>query len=101
MLMRAALLTLAMALSAAAGELVPDGAMEPPFANGLPRGWAANCWGRNAVSFSQGAPHGGKASLQVTCTAFESGAAQFLYLITGAAEAKALHKALRGASLLQ
>ena len=56
---------LLVAAAVQAGELVPDGAMEPPFAHGLPRGWVANCWGRNTVSFSRGAPHGGKASLQV------------------------------------
>jgi hypothetical protein len=80
--MRAAMLAVVLGvLSSAASradELIANGGMEPPFGDGMPHGWQKNCWGKNTVTFSPGEPHRGTSSLKVACTAFETGAVQFL-----------------------
>ena len=79
--MCAAVLAVALYLAAApsvGGELITNGGMDPPFGDGMPRGWQKNCWGKNTVAFSPGEPHQGTSSLKVACTAFETGAVQFL-----------------------
>ena len=35
-------------------EMLVNGGMEAPFANGLAQGWVPNCYGSNEVAFAQG-----------------------------------------------
>jgi hypothetical protein len=70
---------LSCAADARAGELIGNGTLEGPFAQGIAHGWQNNCWGENSVTFSPGVPHAGKSSQQIACRSFQSGALQFLY----------------------
>jgi hypothetical protein len=64
---------------AAETEMLLNGEMEAPFANGLAQGWVPNCYGSNEVVFAQESTdvHGGKSAQRVTCTHFDSGGVQF------------------------
>ncbi|MGO8926287.1 MAG: carbohydrate binding domain-containing protein [Limisphaerales bacterium] len=64
---------------AAETEMLSNGEMEAPFANGLAQGWVPNCYGSNEVVFAQESTdvHGGKSAQRVTCTHFDSGGVQF------------------------
>lgn len=60
-------------------EMLANGGMERPYANGLAHGWTANCYGSNRVAFAEetAGVHGGASALRVTCEAFASGGVQF------------------------
>ncbi len=67
------------ATQASEAEMLPNGAMEAAFANGLAQGWVPNCYGSNEVTFAEESTdvHGGKSAQRVSCTRFESGGVQF------------------------
>jgi hypothetical protein len=60
-------------------EMLTNGEMEVPFAQGLAQGWVPNCYGSNQVVFTRESTdvHAGQSAQGVTCTAFESGGVQF------------------------
>ncbi|NOZ22466.1 MAG: hypothetical protein GXP25_15400, partial [Planctomycetes bacterium] len=65
-------------------ELIQNGGMEGPYANGMPKGWQKNCYGINQTTFSEetGNVHGGRSALKVQCVSFDGGAVQFLSPLT-------------------
>jgi hypothetical protein len=65
--------------TAAETEMLTNGGMEAPFANGLAQGWVPNCYGSNEVVFVRESTdvHGGRSAQRVTCTHFDSGGVQF------------------------
>ena len=68
-----------MTACAAEPELVKNGGLEAPFADGLAAGWVKNCYGSNDVVFAE-EPHdfgGGKSAQRVTCATFATGGVQF------------------------
>jgi len=67
------------AASGLRADMLGNGGMEGPYANGLAQGWTANCYGSNAVAFAEetAGVHGGKSAQRVTCSAFASGGVQF------------------------
>ncbi len=64
---------------AADPDLLTNGTMEGPFADGMARGWAKNCYGSNTVLFAEDNRdvHEGKSAQRITCSAFVTGGVQF------------------------
>ena len=60
-------------------DTIPNGGMEGEYAEGLPPGWVANCYGENQATFrtDRDTPHSGRAALLVECAAFAYGGVQF------------------------
>ena len=64
---------------AAETEMLANGQMEAPFADGVAHGWANNCYGTNEVVFASETRdvHGGESAQRVTCVRFDTGGVQF------------------------
>jgi len=64
---------------AAGAEMLENGGLEGPYAEGVASGWMANCYGSNRVAFAEetDSVHVGASAQRVTCLSFASGGVQF------------------------
>ena len=79
------ILLLVLSATPSGDELIPNGAMEGPFAGGIARGWHNNGWGKNTVTLSPGEPRSGKASQKMACSSYANGAVQLFHPLPVAA----------------